>query len=97
MDGRTRQPEACARRDRVIQAWIQSQEERQSEGQRPEPVRFLYDSLVTEYGYQGTYKAVVRYVRRRHKPPKIRPIRRVEVRPGSQAQIDWVEPVAPPG
>lgn len=35
------------------------------EGQRPEPVRALYDALVREHGYRETYKAVVRYVRRR--------------------------------
>ena len=91
-DGRRRQPEACAAHDGVILAWIQGQQERLQEGQRPEPVRALHDTLVREHGYRGTYKAVARYVRRRRPPPKVRPLRRVEVRPGSQAQVDWVEP-----
>ena len=91
-DGRRHKPEACAAHDGVIQAWLQSQQQRLAEGQRPEPVRALYDTLVGEHGYQGTYKAVARYVRRRRRPPKVRPLRRVEVRPGSQAQVDWVEP-----
>ena len=92
VDGRRHKPEACAAHDGVIQAWMESQQQRQQEGQRPEPVRALYDTLVREHGYEGTYKAVARYVRRRRPPPKVRPLRRVEVRPGSQAQVDWVEP-----
>ena len=55
-------------------------------------MRALHDTLVREHGYRGTYKAVARYVRRRRPPPKVRPLRRVEVRPGRQAQVDWVEP-----
>ena len=31
-------------------------------------------------------------MQRRRPAPKLRPIRRVEVRPGSQAQVDWVAP-----
>lgn len=87
-DGRRCQPEACSAHDGVIQTWIQGQQERLQEGQRPEPVRALYDTLVREHGYRGTYKAVARYVRRRRPPPKVRPLRRVEVRPGSQAQVE---------
>jgi hypothetical protein len=45
--------------------------------------------LVREHDYQGSYKAVLRYVRRRSAPPPIRPSRRVETRPGARAQIDW--------
>ena len=42
-------------------------------------------------GYTGSYKSVLRYVNRRRPRPKLRPYRRVEVKPGSQAQVDWVE------
>lgn len=34
-DGRRRKPEACAAHDGVILAWIQGQQERLQEGQRP--------------------------------------------------------------
>ena len=55
-------------------------------------MRALYDTLIRERGYRGTCKAVARYVRRRRPPAKVRPLRRVEVRPGRQAQVDGVEP-----
>lgn len=85
-DGRKHQPEACASYAGVIDAWIDAQ--REASG-RPEPVRSLYEQLVSEYEFTGSYKAVWRYVRRRRPPPKIRPQRRVETHPGSQAQLDW--------
>ena len=54
-------------------------------------MRLLYELLVAEHGFTGTYKSVLRYVRRRTPRPAIRPIRRVETRPGMQAQVDWVQ------
>lgn len=85
-DGRHHQPAACTPHAGVIQAWIDAQPE--AEG-RPDPVMSLYEQLVNEHDFTGSYKAVWRYVRRRRPPPKIRPKRRVETRPGSQAQLDW--------
>ena len=70
----------------------EGQQEGPQAGQRPEPLRALYDTLVREHGYRGTCKAVARCVRWRRRPPKVSPLRRVRVRPGSQAQVDWVEP-----
>lgn len=87
-DGRGRQAEACARWDAVISAWIAEQAAREG---RLDPVRDLYDRLVTEHSFGGSYKAVLRYVRRRMGRPPIRPIRRVETAPGAQAQVDWFE------
>jgi transposase len=87
LDGRARQEEACAAHEGVIRAWMEGQEG----AKRPESVRCLYEELVSEHGYRGSYKAVVRYVRRRMQKPKLRPFRRVETVPGAQAQVDWVE------
>jgi len=87
-DGRRRQSEACMPWDEIITTWIAEHIERPG---RPSPVKFLYDLLVCEYGYAGSYKAVLRYVRRRTPVPRMRPHRRVEVRPGTQVQVDWFE------
>jgi transposase len=88
VDGRSRQEEACAPWDGVIGSWIVEQGD--GDG-RPEAVRLLYDELTVRHGYEGSYKAVLRYVRRRMAPSKLRPIRRVETKPGAQAQVDWFE------
>lgn len=90
-DGRKRQPEACARFGDVVGAWMEKQAERLKSGGRPEAVKELYETLVVEHGYDGSYKAVLRYVRRRQGRPVRRPHRRVEMSMGSQAQVDWVQ------
>jgi transposase len=87
-DGRSRQAEGCAPWDAVIGPWIAEQQDLE---QRPEAVRLLYEDLLARHGYEGSYKAVLRYVRRRMAPPRLRPIRRVETKPGAQAQVDWFE------
>jgi transposase len=87
-DGRSRQAEACAPWDAVIGPWIAEQHDGE---QRPEAVRLLYEDLMERHGYEGSYKAVLRYVRRRMALPRLRPIRRVETKPGAQAQVDWFE------
>jgi transposase len=84
-DGRADKAEACDPHEAVITAWIGEQ----AEARRPASVKVLYETLVREHGYTGSYKAVLRFVRRRSAPPPIRPSRRVETRPGAQAQVDW--------
>ncbi|MDI3533205.1 MAG: hypothetical protein PWR28_1550, partial [Synergistaceae bacterium] len=64
VDGRAQQQEACSPYEPVILKWIRQQEERRP-STRPEPIRALYETLQMEHGYTGSYKAVVRYVRRR--------------------------------
>ena len=91
VDGRSLQPESCAPHEEVVAAWLHQQEERQKEKQRPSPVRELYEELVSERGYAGTYNSVVRYVNRRREKPAFQPCRRVETKPGAQAQVDWVK------
>jgi transposase len=90
-DGRRRQPEACGEFDEEISAWMEEQATRVEGGGRPEPVVGLYERLVIEHGYAGSYKAVLRYVRRRQVAPRMRPHRRVETQLGAQAQVDWVQ------
>jgi len=88
IDGRRRQPEACAPYADRIASWMKSQEGRR----RPAPVRELYEELVSSVeGFGASYKSVLRYVNRRRPRPKVRPCRRVEVKPGTQVQVDWVE------
>jgi transposase len=84
-DGRADKAEACDPHAELIAAWIGEQ----ADARRPESVKALYETLVSEHGYCGGYKAVLRYVRRRSATPAIRPSRRVETRPGAQAQVDW--------
>src|SRR5690606_11486876 len=71
-----------------ILAWIERQDW-DGESGRPESIQSLYETLVSEHGYVGSYKAVVRFVRKRAPAPKVRPVRRIETRPGTQAQVGW--------
>ncbi len=64
---------------------------------RPCQVRQIYDVLVRDHGYGGSYQAVVRHLGRRYGPPKVRALRRVETPPGVQAQHDWFTARAPIG
>lgn len=88
-DGRAQQPEAAAIVADVIEAWIANQDWSAEGRERPEAVRVLYERLVHEHGFSGSYKSVLRFVRRRAPKPSIRPVRRIETRPGAQAQVDW--------
>lgn len=58
-------------------------------GDRPPNVQELHEHLRRAHGYAGSYKSVLRYVRRRWGKPRIRTYRRVETPPGAQAQSDW--------
>jgi transposase len=71
----------------VIAAWFAAASERA----RPVNVRELHEHLVMEYGYEGSYPSVLRFVRARYPRPKIRTYRRVETPPGAQSQTDWGE------
>ncbi len=72
VDGRSLQPEACAPHEEVISRWMSGQENIPP-GKRPEPVKALYETLVSEHRYEGAYKVVLRYVRRRTEQPRSRP------------------------
>ncbi|MCD6133727.1 MAG: IS21 family transposase [Deltaproteobacteria bacterium] len=62
----------------------------------PASIKELYEYLVEEYNYKGSYKSVLRFVRKQYPPPQIRPRRRVELPSGCAAQVDWVENVRVP-
>jgi transposase len=76
--------------DQAVAHWWQAQLE--ILGPRGTPsVQLLHDFLRAEYGYQGSYKSVRKYVRARFGMPPVRPFRRVETPPGAQTQSDWGE------
>lgn len=60
-------------------------------GTGPCEARQVFDLLVREHGFPGSYQAVRRYLRRRFGPPAVQAVRRVELPPGVQAQHDWYE------
>ena len=82
--------------ERAVGAWWAAEAERIGEA-RPPCVRDLFDYLRHEHGYGGSYKAVLRYARRRFGVPAIRTYRRIETPPGVQSQSDWAERTADVG
>lgn len=58
---------------------------------RPPNVEALHQRLVADYGYEGSYKSIRKFVRSRFGAPPRRPFRRFESPPGAQAQSDWGE------
>lgn len=48
----------------------------------------IYQDLVTEHGFSGSYQAVKRFVRQLRKSQPI-PFVRMEVEPGAEAQVDF--------
>jgi transposase len=92
-DGRSNKPRKAAGWTQAINGWVQDQQpaQRQGEAVRPINVRLLYEWLLAEHGYDGSYQSVLRFVRARYPQPRLRPFRRVETPPGAQAQLDWGE------
>jgi transposase len=87
IDGRCNKPFRAKAVAPVITAWF----DEHGETKRPVNVKDLYEHLVAEHGYPGSYVSVVRYVRAHYPRPKIRTYRRVETPPGAQTQTDWGE------
>lgn len=73
-----------------IEHWLKETGSGRAEG-RPANLKLLWQWLVDNCGYAGSYKSVWRYVRRHYPAPARRPYRRVELPPGVQAQVDWCE------
>jgi hypothetical protein len=74
----------------VVDHWWQAQVEILGK-ERPPSVQLLHEFLRAEYGYNGSYKSVRKFVRVRFGRPPVRPFRRVETPPGAQSQSDWGE------
>lgn len=85
VDGRSGKAYAAEPWSEAIALWIQTQS---GHGLN---LQALYEWLVAEHGYAGSYKAIQRFVRACYPKPKLRVRRRVETPPGAQAQADWSE------
>jgi transposase len=97
-DGRATQATALDGYEEAVRRVQERLEDGRLTGEgRPCQVRQIYDVLVRDYGYRGSYKAVVRHLNRRYGKPKMRALRRVETPPGVQAQHDWFEVRVPIG
>ncbi|MCU0636101.1 MAG: IS21 family transposase [Gemmatimonadaceae bacterium] len=85
VDGRRHQPTALAGFEAAVAALVAALE--------PDGVsaRLVYEALVAQHGYCGSYPAVVRYLRRQRATPRLQAVRRVETPPGMQAQHDWFD------
>lgn len=85
-DGRSNKPMKAAQVAELIDHRFETHR-----GSRPINVLELYDELVESHDYSGSYKTVLRYVRKRFGYPPRRTYRRIETPPGAQAQVDWGE------
>jgi len=74
----------------AVTTWWQSEESRLPDD-RPPSVRGLFDHLVAEHDYPGSYKSVRVFARSRFGTPRLRSFRRVETPAGAQTQTDWGE------
>ena len=54
-------------------------------------IKKLWQFLVEEYQFSGSYKSVGKYVRTTFDKPKLRPFRRIETPPAAQTQSDWLQ------
>lgn len=97
-DGRASQPTALDGYEDAVESIQHALGDGRLTGEgRPVQARTIYELLVRDHGYPGSYRAVVRHLRRKHGPPRLRALRRVETPPGVQAQHDWFEVRVPIG
>lgn len=85
--------------EEVVKAWW-DRWVKDPELSRPASISSLFDHLVCEFQYPGSYKSVRNFARKIFPPPPVRARRRVETPPGAQSQSDWGEfhvDVAPEG
>jgi transposase len=73
----------------VVRHWWE--EERERLGDRRPHARALWEYLVAEHGFSGSYKSVRKYVGKVFPGPARRTYRRIETAPGAQTQSDWCE------
>lgn len=91
-DGRANKPTRLDGYEAAVEAILERLEDWRVMGEgRPAQARQVYGLLQREFGYTGSYRAVVRHLRRQYGLPPLRALRRVETPPGVQAQHDWFE------
>jgi transposase len=91
-DGRAGKPTLVDGYEEAVESILREYEDVRVTGRgRPAQARCVYEALTRDYGYRGSYRAVVRHLRRRYGLPPVRALRRVETPPGVQAQHDWFE------
>jgi transposase len=86
VDGRTQQPTALVGYEAAVDTLVTALADGEAVS-----ARLVYEALVAQHGYRGSYPAVVRYLRRQRATPRVRAVRRVETPPGMQAQHDWFD------
>src|SRR5512134_25798 len=74
-DGRSEKPFRAEPWAEAIAHWMAMRSERGIN------LQVLYEWLVTEHGYPGSYKAIQRYVRAKYPKPRLRVRRRIETPP----------------
>lgn len=74
----------------VVQHWWQAQLDTLPSGRAPN-VHQLWQFLLEDYEYGGSYKSVAKYTRATFEKPQLRPFRRIETPPAAQTQSDWME------
>lgn len=91
-DGRANKPTAVSGFEEAVGVLLERLEDGRLTGEgRPVQARTVYELLQRDYGYTGSYRGVVRHLRRRFGVPPVRAYRRVETPPGVQGQHDWFE------
>lgn len=97
-DGRAGKPTAVDGYEEAVVEIQRALEDGRLTGEgRPVEAREIYDLLCRDHGYRGSYRSVVRHLRRRYGVPRQRAYRRVETAPGVQAQHDWFDLWVPLG
>ncbi len=89
-DRRAEQATAVAGMEAAVTTVLEALAPTAPEG-RPICGRLVFEALVRDHGYTGSYPALIRYLRRARGRSPVRAVRRVELPPGMQAQHDWLE------
>jgi transposase len=91
-DGRARKVTGVDGFEEAIRTTLEAADDWRVTGKgRPMQARLVYDVLVRDHHFTGSYRSVVRHLRRDYGVPAVRALRRVETPAGVQAQHDWFE------
>jgi len=92
VDGRSQQATSLDGYEPAVETILERLDCRRVTGRgRPVQARTVCEILRRDFGYDGSYRGVVRHLRRAYGVPPVRALRRVETPPGVQAQHDWFE------